>query len=1375
MQIAKPKNEREKELLSQLLMLNQEIRRRESVGHPGHYGMPDLLFPKGFKPGYYATEEILDPSELSGCDLTDGWVREPLKNEETDEEYVERQNLALNKFITEHLFITKDGRKIYVRTIPQQLDFIADIFYRRTTKAILWKPRGGGGSLSAAVLIWILLVYRNVSVLDLAGSGDQAKIVYDYVKEFWDCLHPDTRVVTDRGLIPVCEVTESDSVLTEDGTYRRVLKVIEKEARKRECVRISPVGWGSGITVTVDHEILTTEGWKKAGTLTKKDKLYFPRIKQRYAMEAVVMEETWASEQHIQNVHRSSVHTDRLVVKNLKSLSRFVGYWLAEGCFEGGPYGICLTFGSHEERFVADCRRVVRDVFGVDGYVDLKGSVLRFRFSSRIGVKWLREQFGSGATNKKIPNWVICGLPDECLRELLIGMVRGDGWLSKKEGKIHTQAQYASASHALVVGIWQVLNRLGILGGVTRSPPKNSEIDGREICGKGQWHLKLSGNFARDLVGMCGEEFVVPKRNWNRISVFEGHYEVPVVKVEKLSYSGVVYDLSVDSVHSFASVNAVMHNCVPGLAAGLIDGDPLSQITRLVTGVEVKCVPSTEKQARGKHYSVIFVDEACLLPGTLVWTSRGFVPVEEVIVGDEVLNKDGKITKVKKVWSKGWSGEVVHVQPAGFKNGFTVTDDHRIFTAPVTRRYEGRGPETPENFGWVNAGELSENSWLFFPKAVRTDSSFSTPVPVTKDFCKWLGYWVGDGWTDKGRSRNIEVVFNKASPKLFVDEYQMLSKSLFDRKAFLYTDDFEQHENVEVCHFTHKELAEWLDENCGTTALEKRVPMPLLSSLSEEEIESFLVGYARSDGGVWEGLSSTGGRCRRLSFRTSSETLCSRVVYCLSRLGIVPSFRKRSGKWSVIRGKRYWSKESWVIDVNGEAMESLAEKIMPEWDRKQSYNKWKTVSGGMAVRIKKLEKSFYEGPVWDIEVEEGESFLLPNGVVHNCQDDPRPEKAMRAAIQGAMSEYDPVIVLLSTFHLPHGMFQEYWDDHEDRGFARYKWSCLDTMCACREGMENATDEDPESLDYCKTCFLTDKKMVKDISGQFDVETFTGCNGYARKTEGWMTFNQICEQKKLNLGTTIFECEFLCVRPQYSSSVYPPELIEQSLTDPLEINPETDRIAVGIDWGIQTAGSLAINMIARMVEYVYVAEIIYSDHKLVSDVADLLNGWREQFGSFPILADASHPFNNAELSNSGFDIRPISFGSWKKIGIENVSKFFVFNRLRINKNLDTLIDQLKRFRRNETTGNIVKKDDHGPDSLMVSMLNFRFEDEFGPDISKAAALTQQTRMLDQRQDLARIKDKVEFSDEGLASPITAYPGFIPEEARKKDTQKNILVF
>ena len=630
MKITKPKNAQEKEILSQVLMLDHEIRRRESVGHPGNYGMPDLLFPKGFKQGYYASGIGEDPvADLAGKDLQDGWVRETLDHEETDEEYAKRQNLVLNRFITESLFIVKDGRKIYVRTIPQQLDFIADIFFKRVSKVILWKPRGGGGSLSAAVLIWLLVVYRKVSVLDLAGSADQAKIVYDYVKEFWDC--------------------------------------------------------------------------------------------------------------------------------------------------------------------------------------------------------------------------------------------------------------------------------------------------------------------------------------------------------------------------------------VPGLSVGLIDGDPLSQITRLTTGAEVKCVPSTERQARGKHYSVIFVDEA-------------------------------------------------------------------------------------------------------------------------------------------------------------------------------------------------------------------------------------------------------------------------------------------------------------------------------------------------------------------------------------CQRDPRPEAAMRAAIQGALSEYNPVIVLLSTFHVPHGMFQEYWDDYENKGFSRYKWSCLDTKGACYEGMDSATEDDPKALEYCKTCFLTEKKMIKDISGQFETETFVGCNGHARDAKGWMTFNSICEQKKLNLGTTIFECEFLCLRPQYSAAVYPPELIENAMTEPLTIDPETDRLAVGIDWGIQTAGSLAINMIARMVDYVYVAEIVYADHKLVSDVADLLNGWREQFGNFPVLADASHPFNNAELSEAGFDIRPISFGSWKRIGIENVSKFFVFNRLRINKNLDILIDQLKRFRRNETTGNVVKKEDHGPDSLMVSLLNFRFEDEFGPDIAQAAVLEQQTRLLENKKLAEGKKDKVSFSNDGVAPIVTVVPDFVPQEAiAKKERQKNILVF
>jgi hypothetical protein len=262
---------------------------------------------------------------------------------------------------------------------------------------------------------------------------------------------------------------------------------------------------------------------------------------------------------------------------------------------------------------------------------------------------------------------------------------------------------------------------------------------------------------------------------------------------------------------------------------------------------------------------------------------------------------------------------------------------------------------------------------------------------------------------------------------------------------------------------------------------------------------------------------------------------------------------------------------------------------------------------------------------------------------------------MHAAIQGALSEPEPIICLFSTFHIPVGLFQEYWDNYEEKGFARFKWSVLDTMVKCTRGMELATPGDPKALSYCKSCFLSERKEIRDPSGAVVGESYSGCYGYSRESNGWTTFDNVCEAKKVNIGTGVFETEYLCIRPGYSSCIYSPELIEESLTDTL-FPDEKDKVAVGIDWGMQTKGSLAIIFAIRRAPYVYIHDILYGDHLLVSDVVKLLNQWRTIHGKFPVIADASHPYNNAELEKAGFDVRPVSFGTWKSIAIDNVSKY-----------------------------------------------------------------------------------------------------------------------
>lgn len=87
-----------------------------------------------------------------------------------------------------------------------------------------------------------------------------------------DCFPADAPILTERGLVPISEVTTDDRVLTRNG-YRRVLKAWCK-GNKKVVTRY-------GITATPDHRIYTTErGWVSLDSLMDSDILLGYSIKE---------------------------------------------------------------------------------------------------------------------------------------------------------------------------------------------------------------------------------------------------------------------------------------------------------------------------------------------------------------------------------------------------------------------------------------------------------------------------------------------------------------------------------------------------------------------------------------------------------------------------------------------------------------------------------------------------------------------------------------------------------------------------------------------------------------------------------------------------------------------------------------------------------------------------------------------------------------------------------------------------------------------------------------------------------------------------------------------------------------------------------------
>jgi hypothetical protein len=346
-------------------------------------------------------------------------------------------------------------------------------------------------------------------------------------------------------------------------------------------------------------------------------------------------------------------------------------------------------------------------------------------------------------------------------------------------------------------------------------------------------------------------------------------------------------------------------------------------------------------------------------------------------------------------------------------------------------------------------------------------------------------------------------------------------------------------------------------------------------------------------------------------------------------------------------------------------------------------------------------------------------------------------------MQGAMSEPNFMVLALSTFHHPIGLFQEIWDFAEERGFKRFNWNVYDAMEQCDTGMETATPEDPKAIDFCRTqCPLTEKAPIFDEQGVQTGWQFTGCNGKSRNSHGFLPRKNVIIAKKMNRGTNVFSVEYENNRPNWMRPVYDSAWVDATLVDP-DWPPPGARIlekSIGIDWGLEGQTALILTALIGiprndglsseeraalrfmdvqppLVKCIGVLETEFMTGKLTSEAIRIMMGWVEKYGQdkLYVYGDVSHPFNNLEVEQAGFDVRRVPFAKWKDYGIGNCTKYFTSKgRFFIRSNHTGFLEQVKRYRQDKY-GKPVKKDDHGPDGLMCAMLHFPFEERFFEDL------------------------------------------------------------
>lgn len=322
----------------------------------------------------------------------------------------------------------------------------------------------------------------------------------------------------------------------------------------------------------------------------------------------------------------------------------------------------------------------------------------------------------------------------------------------------------------------------------------------------------------------------------------------------------------------------------------------------------------------------------CFVRGTYVLTEKGYIPIENVSVGDRVLTHKGRWKTVTSVMQRDnariWNVNGFGILPTG------TTAEHPYY---VTRVSE------PIEFKPVK--ELNDS---YYSTMVLPDEE---PNKYSKEIWWIIGRYIADGWRVRrqDRPRGGRIVFAVSDKKRGEFEHRLSEANLHGT----YTEE----RTCGKYHVCNNQLYEYLGI-FGEYAYGKRIPREALC-LPREKAEYFYNGY----------MSGDGRNDKEESTSTSAAVILGMCIIA-QRLGKpVPAvyYTKRDSKCT-IEGRECKQRDTYTFRISNKSV--------------KGYYRGRYVCRKL---YQPTESDQYE-TVYNLSVEEDESYIANGAIVHNCQD-----------------------------------------------------------------------------------------------------------------------------------------------------------------------------------------------------------------------------------------------------------------------------------------------------------------------------------------------------------------------------------------------------
>lgn len=424
---------------------------------------------------------------------------------------------------------------------------------------------------------------------------------------------------------------------------------------------------------------------------------------------------------------------------------------------------------------------------------------------------------------------------------------------------------------------------------------------------------------------------------------------------------------------------------------------------------KIPCPELTESMKKISE-GIEIIPAHCLLPGTYIHSNPKLRKIEEIKENDKVLTHNGKFREVLKTYKRPYNGKIYKIIPWYFREGLITTPEHPFYAIksfkncswikgtckPLCSQRDCCKKKLYKNYSpeWVQAKNLEKGDFIVYPRIkesvdknkIKISDVIKDPhvmkkygrtkhikneIIIDKNFCKLVGYYVAEGYIISNEA--IGFSFNKKE-KEYIHDVVNLMKVVFN----IDPAKFDERKGIDIIFYSH--ILNRFFRNLFYSDKEKRawnksVPEFMLFLPKEKQAE-LLRGWWRGDAGY-----------------TVSHNLANQMKIICIRLGIIPSISKDLAESFNARGKHFIAGRKISTDKDMftfsnlsffEEKDLLEDKSFKKFVNKKNMKHGWVDESYIYLPIRRIEIKKYKGEVYNLEVDEDNSYVSEFATVHNC-------------------------------------------------------------------------------------------------------------------------------------------------------------------------------------------------------------------------------------------------------------------------------------------------------------------------------------------------------------------------------------------------------